>query len=773
MAPITFHPAPNTVEPRSVMPPPYNRSTSVSSTVTNREQSQNLSRQSSVQSNSLNFGLVRPNSREGSDKRRDKERAPLSKEAKRLLKQRSQEQFLDHQNHVHNSQSISSIPYIDQTPPTAKNYSQEDEKQEGNSLTSTSPLRQFADEKRRRSNCSTVSTPNLPTVSPTHNALTQTAVQQQQCMTSQKSFQSSSTQLAKIEEKIQGRGMCRSSASYGIQQMLQEQITKDENNAKIALEREMSKVVAAYEERINAIRQEHNLQIQQVLREKSTAINNAKNTFETELQRRISEIEITFRNNLVTEIQNERIKNLSEIESLRLEYEKALSDADQRHRDSIELLQERDAAWQAEKQDVLGEIQRLKEEANRFIAILSQEEEYEKSDQQLSPSKRQALTKEVESLQLVVEMRSSEVRLLREERTKLLEQLNSFENTRNILEKMNARVEDLQAQLEAKSETERQLSLEKSQLESNYETESKSKARMSMQVEELQWRIKNNLELPATKIFTPDSPMSMDDSHWTEISGPMSMTTNQIHSFDEVMLRKPRSTNSSPRKDYFYSNRSSHQYDVWNKGDHKQETNGFCLSSPKKILNNNESVTTIVTPTSSQNNNQFPIGLTTTSTTDGVPVDDREKRDQSTEKHIDIHDDDDEKHLVDIHDDDDVTKVLSTPDSLEDLRTADEDDNKNPNEAGEEEYDEGLGDINHGSEASSSPQPPPTSSSTTTNNINNNNSPDGFHDNNLSLVKPEASTSEKEVCDKKKLLLSSPCDERVPSRIPFSLQTNL
>jgi hypothetical protein len=57
--------------------------------------------------------------------------------------------------------------------------------------------------------------------------------------------------------------------------------------------------------------------------------------------------------------------------------------------------------------------------------------------------------------QLVVEMRSAEVRQLREERLKLLDQLEAFETTRNILEKMNARVEDLQAQLEAKSQVER------------------------------------------------------------------------------------------------------------------------------------------------------------------------------------------------------------------------------------------------------------------------------------------------------------------------------
>ena len=50
------------------------------------------------------------------------------------------------------------------------------------------------------------------------------------------------------------------------------------------------------------------------------------------------------------------------------------------------------------KQDVLSEIQRLKEEANRYLSLLSQEEE--NNDDQLSPAKKQSLTKEVESLQV-------------------------------------------------------------------------------------------------------------------------------------------------------------------------------------------------------------------------------------------------------------------------------------------------------------------------------------------------------------------------------------
>merc|ERR1719219_2458849 len=59
----------------------------------------------------------RPPSRDGSD-RREKERAPMAKEAKRLFKQRSQESFKD------NHKSVTSIPYIDASPPSSASLGQ-------------------------------------------------------------------------------------------------------------------------------------------------------------------------------------------------------------------------------------------------------------------------------------------------------------------------------------------------------------------------------------------------------------------------------------------------------------------------------------------------------------------------------------------------------------------------------------------------------------------------------------------------------------------------
>ena len=57
----------------------------------------------------------RPPSRDGSDRRDKLERAPISRETKRMLKQKSQESFI----RVDNNKSVTSIPYIDASPPSS------------------------------------------------------------------------------------------------------------------------------------------------------------------------------------------------------------------------------------------------------------------------------------------------------------------------------------------------------------------------------------------------------------------------------------------------------------------------------------------------------------------------------------------------------------------------------------------------------------------------------------------------------------------------------
>merc|ERR1719187_303726 len=155
-------------------------------------------------------------------------------------------------------------------------------------------------------------------------------------------------------------------------------------------------------------------------------------------------------------------------------------------------VEDREQRWQEERAEVLAEVQRLKAEASRMVAILAMEAE----EENLTEEKRLSLGQEVYSLQLVVEMRSTEVRNLRQQLALANQQLEEMESTKGQLEKANARLDDLQAQVDAKNMIERQLSIEKSQLEMSVDSSNKAVERMSQNVEELQWRIRNNFDLP-------------------------------------------------------------------------------------------------------------------------------------------------------------------------------------------------------------------------------------------------------------------------------------
>ena len=114
-------------------------------------------------------------------------------------------------------------------------------------------------------------------------------------------------------------------------------------------------------------------------------------------------------------------------------------------------VEQREQAWQEEKDDILGEIQRLKAEASKMVAILAAEYE----EENLSEEKKRSLSAEVYSLQLVVEMRTGEVKTLRSKLGAMTHQLETAAATQTKLDKAQARVEDLEEQLRVKKQFER------------------------------------------------------------------------------------------------------------------------------------------------------------------------------------------------------------------------------------------------------------------------------------------------------------------------------
>ena len=119
---------------------------------------------------------------------------------------------------------------------------------------------------------------------------------------------------------------------------------------------------------------------------------------------------------------------------------------------SLTLLEEREQAWQAEKSEVLKEVKRLREEATKMAKIVAMEFE---AEDKLNETQKKGLAQEVFSLQLIVEIKSKEVRDMKEQMVRTMQQLEQAEMNKQNLKKALARVEDLEEQLRIRNVNER------------------------------------------------------------------------------------------------------------------------------------------------------------------------------------------------------------------------------------------------------------------------------------------------------------------------------
>jgi len=123
-------------------------------------------------------------------------------------------------------------------------------------------------------------------------------------------------------------------------------------------------------------------------KELEVAVMEAKN----EANRTISEL-----NRVVV---TERAKLLAEQQENSRQLEEEWKMKEERLQHSLVEVEERENRWQEDRAEVLAEVQRLKAEASRMVAILAMEAE----EENLTEERRLSLGQEVYSLQLVVEI---------------------------------------------------------------------------------------------------------------------------------------------------------------------------------------------------------------------------------------------------------------------------------------------------------------------------------------------------------------------------------
>jgi len=95
----------------------------------------------------------------------------------------------------------------------------------------------------------------------------------------------------------------------------------------------------------------------------------------------------------------------------------------------------------------------------------------------------------------VLELKSSEMQDLRKQNERLQREVEDLPAIVQRLEAAQSRVEDLNVQLQRKSEIEMQLSQEKDKMAREIDLEKEKKKRLSCHNEELQWKLKKSTEV--------------------------------------------------------------------------------------------------------------------------------------------------------------------------------------------------------------------------------------------------------------------------------------
>merc|ERR1712013_804967 len=178
---------------------------------------------------------------------------------------------------------------------------------------------------------------------------------------------------------------------------------------------------------IDDLKHLHTIELEKVRQSYDAKLNEMK----AELMKNLEEANIEARNmanetisKLNKQVIQERGKILAEQQENSKQLQEEFRLKNEQLNQSLRDIEERELSWQEERQDVLNEVQRLKADATRMAKLLAMEYE----DDNCLGNKRRSLSQEVYSLQLVVEMRTGEVRSLREQMAKATQQLEQAEN---------------------------------------------------------------------------------------------------------------------------------------------------------------------------------------------------------------------------------------------------------------------------------------------------------------------------------------------------------
>ena len=176
--------------------------------------------------------------------------------------------------------------------------------------------------------------------------------------------------------------------------------------------------------------------------------------YRTELEMNILNIQNNA-NEIITQLKRELSYERNKQEEIRLQNRQAMEQKYKLHENKLtELLKnvkEREEIWEKERSDILEEVRTLKADALEMVTKMALEYE----DEVGRPEKRRSLSQETFCLQIIVGMKTDEMRNLREQVAVTEQKLEQSENSKKKLNLVLARIEDLKEQIRLKDEAQR------------------------------------------------------------------------------------------------------------------------------------------------------------------------------------------------------------------------------------------------------------------------------------------------------------------------------
>ncbi|XP_074761986.1 microtubule-associated tumor suppressor 1 isoform X1 [Athene noctua] len=277
------------------------------------------------------------------------------------------------------------------------------------------------------------------------------------------------------------------------------------------LERDRNELQAAYEGFLQKLNQQHHndlAELEERLKQFYTAeceklqsicIEEAEK-YKAQLQEQVDNLNITHEN-FKLELEN---SHSEKVEELKKEYESSFSELKNAHESERKSLEDSFK----EKQELLErKIDELKSENNLLCEKLKLEEQKQIAKEKASLKNPQImyLEQELESLKAVLEIKNEK---LHQQDIKLMKMEKLLENNTILMDKLKKvqqENEELKARMDKHMELSRQLSTEQAVLQESLEKESKVNKRLSMENEELLWKLHNG-DLCSPRKLSPSSP---------------------------------------------------------------------------------------------------------------------------------------------------------------------------------------------------------------------------------------------------------------------------